>query len=91
MTPDMINGLFEMCGGLFIALSIRKLWHDKRVAGVAWRHAGFFAGWGYWNLYFYPSLDQWWSFCGGVGVVAANTIWLGQLIYYTKRPGGSHG
>ena len=56
---------------------------------MSWLHAGFFAAWGYWNLYYYyPSLDQWWSFWGGVGVVTMNTIWLGQLIYYSQHPSG---
>lgn len=88
MSPDVFNGLFEIAGGFFISLSVRKLWADKMVAGVSWLHAGFFAAWGYWNLFYYPSLDQWWSFWGGVGVVTANTIWLGQLIYYSRWPGG---
>ena len=88
MTPDIFNGLFEIAGGFFIGLSVKQLWRDKMVAGVSWLHAGFFAAWGYWNLYYYPSLDQMWSFWGGVGVVTMNTIWLVQLIYYSKRPGG---
>lgn len=87
MTPDILNGLFEIAGGFFIGTSVFKLHKDKMVAGVSWLHAGFFASWGYWNLYYYPSLDQWWSFWGGVGVVTMNTIWLFQLIYYSKRHG----
>lgn len=88
VTPDLFNGLFEITGGLFILLSIRKLWSDKLVRGVSWVHVSFFVAWGYWNLYYYPSLDQWWSFWGGVGVVTATTAWLVQLIYYSYRPGG---
>jgi len=88
MSPDIVNSIFEVFGGIFIATSIHRLFKDKEVKGVSWYHACFFAVWGYWNLYFYPSLDQWWSFWGGVGVVTANTIWLGQLIYYTRRPRG---
>ena len=83
--PDAINGTFEAMGAFFILLSVRKLYRDKRVRGVSWVHAGFFATWGYWNLYYYPYLDQWLSFWGGVGIVLANSIWLGQLIYYTIR------
>lgn len=85
MTPDIINGLFELFGAAFIGLSIKKLAKDKQVHGVSWIHAAFFAAWGYWNLYYYPHLDQYASFVGGIGVVAANTIWLAQLIYYSNK------
>jgi len=82
---DLINGGFELAGGAFITLSVVKLWREKRVRGVSYVHAAFFSSWGFWNLYYYPSLDQWASFVGGVGIVTMNTIWLAQLIYYTWR------
>ena len=82
MTPDLINGLFETAGGLFIMLSIRTLHRVKLVRGVSWIHVSFFSSWGYWNLYYYPTLDQWFSFWGGVFLVAANTYWLGQIVFY---------
>ncbi|MFA5376521.1 MAG: hypothetical protein WC455_12315 [Dehalococcoidia bacterium] len=83
--PDMMNGFFEATGGFFILTSIIKLYRQKMVRGVSWIHAGFFAGWGYWNLYYYPHLDQWLSFTGGLIIVTANTVWLGQLIWYTVK------
>lgn len=86
--PDFINGTFESLGGLFIFFSIEKLYKQKIVRGVSWVHAAFFSAWGYWNLYYYPHLDQWFSFWGGAGLVATNTIWLGQLLWYTRWPGG---
>lgn len=84
-TADIINGLYETFGGVFITLSIRKLHADKRVQGVSWVPTAFFASWGYWNLYFYPHLDQWFSFIGGVGIVTANTIWLCQMWYWLSH------
>lgn len=84
MLPDIINGSFECFGGWFIILSIVKLHKDKQVHGVSWLHAGFFAVWGYWNLFYYPHLGQWISFFGGVFIVAMNTIWLAQLVYYRR-------
>lgn len=87
MTPDIINAIFEMFGGIFIGFSVHRLWIDKVVRGVSWINVAFFASWGFWNLYFYPSLDQLWSFYGGIGVVTMNTIWLVQMIYYIRRPG----
>lgn len=83
--PDIVNGVFESAGGFFIALSIRKLHHDKLVRGVSWPHVAFFSSWGYWNLYFYPNLDQWFSFGGGAFLVASNTAWLLQIAYYLRR------
>lgn len=88
---DLINGTFEASGSLFIMTSIVKLYRQKMVRGVSWIHASFFALWGYWNLYYYPHLDQWLSFFGGIAIVSANTFWLCQLIYYSlteKRTGG---
>lgn len=83
--PDIINGAFELLGSFFILTSIVKIYKDKQVRGVSWIHAGFFSAWGYWNLFYYPYLSQWFSFLGGCGIVATNTFWLGQLIYYTTK------
>lgn len=85
---DFTNGMFEMLGGLFILLSVVKLQRQKTVSGVSWIHVAFFSSWGYWNLYFYPHLDQWLSFAGGALLVATNTWWLGQIVYYGRWPGG---
>lgn len=80
---DFLNGSFELAGGLFILLSIFKLRREKRVRGVSYVHVGYFTAWGYWNIYYYPYLDQWMSFIGGLSIVLINTVWLGQIIYYT--------
>ena len=80
---DIINGVLETVGGGFITFSVIKLHQDKIVRGVSWVHVGFFAGWGYWNLFYYPHLDQWMSFAGGVFIVVTNTVWLIQLMYWT--------
>jgi hypothetical protein len=82
VTPDIINGLFETLGGGFVLLSVVKLYREKLAKGVSWLHVGFFTTWGFWNLFFYSGLDQWMSFWGGVGLVAANTFWLGQIVWY---------
>ena len=80
---DTINGLFEAMGEFFIIPSIIKLNRDKAVKGISWVHAGFFWSWGLWNLFYYPSLDQWASFAGVVGLFAVNTVWLSQLLFYS--------
>ena len=80
---DFLNGSFELAGGLFILLSVIKLYKDKKVRGISYVHVGYFTAWGYWNIYYYPYLNQWISFIGGLSVVLINTLWLGQIIYYT--------
>jgi len=87
MWPDIVNGSYELLGAPFILLSVIKLAREKRVQGVSWVHAGFFASWGCWNLFYYPHLGQWFSFVGGIAIVIVNTIWLGQLIYYSSGRG----
>ena len=82
---DMVNGTYELLGAPFILMSVIKLYRDKQVQGVSWLHAGFFATWGFWNLYYYPHLEQWFSFVGGIAIVVTNTFWLGQLIYYSVK------
>ena len=85
MSPDIINGMFELFGSVLLWRNVWQLYKDKQVKGVHWNATAFFAAWGYWNLYYYPSLEQWWSFWGGVSIVIANTIWLLQMIYYINK------
>ena len=82
---DLINGCFELFGGMFIALSIIRLRKDKQVRGVNWLHPAFFTVWGWWNLYYYPHLGQWCSFVGGIVIVVLNTIWILQMVYYERQ------
>ncbi len=81
--PDIVNGTLEAAGGFFILLSILRLHKDKVVRGVSWIHVAFFSTWGYWNLFYYWQLDQWWSWYGGIGVVTMNTLWLFQIVWWS--------
>jgi len=44
----------------------------------------FFASWGYWNILFYSHNNLMYSCIAGVVVGVINTIWVCQMIYYTK-------
>jgi len=79
---DIINALFELFGGIFILNHCLVAYKDKAVAGVSIISVIFFSAWGYWNLFYYPHLGQWWSFYGGVFIVLANTLWVGLLLKY---------
>lgn len=85
MSPDIVTGMFEIGGMFFISLSIIQLYKDKVVRGVSWMHVAFFSTWGFWNLFYYPHLEQWWALAGGIGIVSANTTWLMQLLYYLYK------
>ena len=84
VSPDLVNGLFEASGAAFVALIVRRIFADKRVAGVSPVAVLFFVVWGYWNLYYYPSLDQWYSAFAAGGVALTNTAWLAGLFYYGR-------
>lgn len=74
--PDLINGLFELLGAVFTWRNFLELRRDRRIAGVYWPTTAFFSAWGLWNLIYYPTLDQWMSFAGGVALVAGNLAWV---------------
>lgn len=81
---DLINAIFEFGGGILCWLNVRALWRDRVVRGVYWPVQGFFAAWGWWNLYYYPSLGQWASFWGGIFLVAGNTVWVILALRYRR-------
>jgi hypothetical protein len=80
--PDLINGLFELGGSVVLWLNVVQTYRDKGYRGVTAASTFFFSAWGYWNLYYYPSLNQWVSFFAGISIVAANTTWFGLMLYY---------
>lgn len=75
MTPDLINGLFEFVAAGFLCVDVHHLYRDRTTKGVFWPGRGFFTAWGLWNLFYYPNLNQWFSFTGGVAIVTVNLIW----------------
>lgn len=83
--PDFINGCFELFAGVFVLNHCRVLYQDKMVRGASVVSTVFFFVWGLWNLYYYPHLEQWWSFAGGILIVSANFLWVGMMFYYGRR------
>lgn len=82
--PDLLNGSFELGGGVLLFLNCLRLQHDKIVKGVSVPVTAFFMLWGFWNLYYYPHLDQWLSFTGGCVIVTANTLWVLMALWYRR-------
>ncbi len=83
--PDLINGLYEALAGVMLGLSCIKLYEHKEVKGRSVIATVFFSSWGYWNLWYYPSLHQWLSFWGGLSIVAGNTLYAAMWYYYAHR------
>lgn len=85
MWQDVVNGLFETLGGFFIMFSCVKLLRQKKVRGVSLVHVTYSTGWGFWNLYYYPFLNQRLSTIGGSIVAIVNILWLVMLIFYIRK------
>lgn len=80
--PDLVNGCFEFSGGFVLLLNVRQLIKDKNITGISLIPVIFFSIWGLWKLYYYPNLEQWLSFIGGIFLFIVDLIWLGLAIYY---------
>lgn len=83
LTNDIFNGLFELISGFLLLQNCWLLYKAKEVRGVSIKSYVYFATWAFWNMYYYPSLNQWFSFCGGILVAGALTTWVTLAIYYT--------
>ena len=86
--PDLINGSFELCGGLLCWFNVKKLLAEKEIKGVYWPIQGFFTTWGAWNLFYYSNLNQWASFCGGVLLLIGNGTWVVLARHYENKNQG---
>jgi hypothetical protein len=85
ITPDIVNGAFELVGGCMLMTNVLRIYKDKILKGYNPISTVFFTGWGLWNLFYYPHLGQWFSFAGGVFIVTVNSFWLGQIVYYGRK------
>lgn len=85
VTPDQINGLIEFIGSGFTWMNVRRVIYAQGYEGLYLPAIIFFMSWGAWNLYYYPSLGQWWSFAGGLSLVCANVAWVGGMMWYGRK------
>lgn len=77
---DIINGLFELVGAYFTWRNYFQLAKEREIKGVYWPMLAFFTVWGFWNLLYYPSLNQWFSFTAGVVLVLGNAAWVAKAV-----------
>ena len=85
MYQDMVNGIFELIGSYFTWMNAVTLYREKAIKGVYWPTTVFFSAWGIWNLHYYPSLNQWVSFIGGIVLVCGNIAWVILLMWYRRK------
>lgn len=82
---DFINGSFEFWGAIALLNHCRVLYRDKVLRGVSKASTLFFTTWGIWNVYYYPHLDQWMSFAGGLAICMTNILWLSLMWKYRNN------
>lgn len=82
--PDKINGLFEAVGAVLLLLNCYRIHADKELKGISIVPFLFYLAWGFWNLFFYPSVEAYWSFAGGIAVVGVNAVYCGMIFYYQR-------
>lgn len=80
----VINSGFEMFASLFLILNCIQLYKDKSTKGVCLWTSLFFTSWGFWNLYYYPSMGDVCSFVAGVAVTIVNITYCSMFIYYAN-------
>lgn len=82
LIADLVNAGFECAGAIFAWANVSRIKEDKSVKGVYWPASIVFACWGYWNMIYYPSLDQWFSAACGAVLAFGNTIWVYHAAKY---------
>lgn len=82
--PDLVNSLYECFGFVAISMSCWEVYRAKRVSGVSIITVIFFTSWGFWNLYYYPSLGQTLSGVGAGLTCIANVTWVWLILKYKK-------
>ena len=84
-TNYLINAIFEFGGGILTWINVKKIIKDKEVKGIYWPIYIFFTLWGLWNLYYYPSVGDMFSFAAGMFLVSGNIVWTVITIYYLRK------
>ena len=83
--PDVVNGLFEFWGSLAVWLNVRRLLIDKMVRGYSPMVLVFFLSWGFWNIFYYAHLVQWFSWACGISMAVANLVYVLLTVKYFRK------
>lgn len=85
ISPDTINGLFQLGGAVVELYDVYLLRRDKVVRGIHYSTVAFFMVWAIWSLAYYYMIHQWFSLTGACVLTAASLWWLELLIKYRRR------
>lgn len=85
MSLDLVTSHFEVIAILVLLNNCKKLYEDKQVKGISVLSPLFYLSWSVWNLFYYYSLNQKFSFICGIGSVVANLVWISLMMYYIVR------
>lgn len=85
LLSDMMMGLIQVTSAGFLGVSVLQLFRKKYVSGVSAVTVSFWVAWGLWDLYYFPSLHQWWAFGGGVVVTMMNALYVSLILLYNYR------
>ncbi len=85
LLSDITMGLIQVISAGFLSKSVWMLYQAKIVRGVSAVTVAFWVAWGLWDLYYFPSLNQWWAFSGGVIVTLMNALYVGLIVRYNYR------
>jgi len=85
MTNDQINGSFELVSGFMATINIIKLWEHKKLKGVSVIPAIFYVIWGFFNLFFYSSLNLPLSYYCGIFITSTNLCWVILYFYFKYK------
>lgn len=79
---DQINAGLEMGGAFLRTLDCIQLFRAKRFVGGYLGTAMYFLSWGIFNTFYYPSLNQSWSFWAAIALAGMNGLWFVMAIHY---------
>jgi hypothetical protein len=85
MTPDIINGVFEVCGSVAVWMNFWAILKDRGYAGTRIPMMLFFTSWGFWNLFFYSHLLQWVSLYASLLLTAGNCAVVGAMLWFGRK------
>ena len=84
MNNDIINSIFQLIGTYFTWANAYKLYKDKTIKGFYWPNKVFFTLWGIWNINYFFSLNQPFSFVASITLVSGDIMWIALLYKYRK-------
>ncbi len=82
---DIVNALYEAGASIAVLNHCRVLSAQKKVHGMSIASVVFFTSWGFWNMYYYHSLGQTFSWAAGFLVCAANCYYVYLLLKYRNN------